>query len=141
VTDARGAWLVLLLCFSGCGSPERRDAAVVTAAIARFRSATFAETRAAVEALAATPCAYADSCAARDACVASGVLTSNALGLKAEVEHGLRELERGKLSKTSPEAEALPRKLDEAEALLARSKAELSTCDERTRGLRRRHRL
>ena len=132
--------LTLALCL-GCDVSERRDAAMVLAAIGRFRGASLADTPAAVETLAHVRCAYPDSCSARDACVTSGRLTSKAIVLKSDVEHALSDLEQGRLSKDSPKAQALPKMLDDAEAQLQRGKEELSSCDERTRALRRRHHL
>lgn len=124
-----------------CDSAERRDAASVVAAVARFRGADNASTPAMVDALKATPCTAPDVCRARDDCAATGEATATALRLKDEVERGLRALERGALSKGSPEAMALPAKLDEAEALLKRGHEGLGSCDEQVQALKRKHRI
>ena len=135
-------WLAaLVVLLAACDGAERRDAEVVLSAIGRFRTADNATTPAAVEALRATPCIAADACGARDACVAAGDATARALRLKAEVERGVHALERGALDKTSPEAQALPRKLDEAEALLKAGHDGLPVCDEKAQALKRKHRI
>ena len=50
------ASFVALAVLAGCDGAERRDAASVVTAVARFRSADNASTPAMVEALKATPC-------------------------------------------------------------------------------------
>ena len=126
---------------AGCDSAERRDAASVVTAVARFRSADNASTPAMVEALKATPCTALDVCKTRDDCVATGEATAKARRLKTEVEQGLVALEKGTLAKDSPEAQELPRKLDEAERLLKQGHEGLAKCDEQVQALKRKHRI
>jgi len=133
--------LFLVLALVGCDGAERRDADTVVRAVQRFRAADLASTPAMVEALRSTPCAAADVCEARRACLASGDATSRALALRAEVKTGLDAVESGRLPKDSPDATALPAKLDEAEQLLKKGHDELPACDERIAALKRKHRL
>jgi|GEM_PF-1006653 len=126
---------------AACDSAERRDAATVVAAVGRFRSADNASTPAMVEALKATPCTSPEVCKTRDDCVATGEATAKALRLKSEVEQGLTALEKGTLSKDSPEAQELAGKLDEAESLLKQGHEGLAKCDERVQALKRKHRI
>ena len=133
--------LVVCLPSAACDSAERRDAATVVAAVGRFRSADNASTPAMVDALKATPCTAPDVCKTRDDCVATGDATARALRLKSEVEQGLTALEKGTLSKDSPEAKELPTKLDEAESLLKQGHEGLAKCDEQVQALKRKHRL
>lgn len=126
---------------AGCDGAERRDAASVVTAVARFRSADNASTPAMVEALKATPCTALDVCKTRDDCVATGEATAKALRLKTEVEQGLAALEKGTLAKDSPEAQELPKKLDEAERLLKQGHDGLTKCDEQVQALKRKHRI
>jgi len=135
IAVAAGATLV------ACESSERRDAESVLAAIGRFRTADNAAIPAAVDALKATPCTAPDACRTRDACLAAGEPTAKALRLKAEVERGLDALEKGTLAKDSPEAQDMPRKLEEAEELLNEGRAALAECDEQVRALKRKHRI
>jgi hypothetical protein len=132
---------IALIVLGGCDSTERRDAEVVLTAIARFRAADNASTPAMVDALKATPCVAPDACKAKDECVTTGEATAKALRLKAELEIGIGALERGTLAKDSPEAQALPKKLDEAETLLKQGHDGLAKCDEQVQALKRKYRL
>lgn len=133
--------LVASLGLVACESRERREAATVVAAVRRFRSADNVSTPAMVDALKATPCTSSDACRARDDCVATGEATAKALRLKSEVEKGLMALEKGTLSKDSPEAKVLPNKLDEAEILLKQGFEGLARCDDQVHALKRKHRI
>lgn len=133
--------LALTMASMACDSAERRDAETVVAAVTRFRTADNASTPAMVEALRATLCTAPDVCKTRDECVAAGEATSKALRLKAEVEKGLAALEKGALAKDSPEAQELPKKLDEAETLLKKGHEALPKCDEQVQALKRKHRI
>lgn len=137
----RVAALGALLVLAACDGAERRDAQTVVMAVGRFRRADNASTPAMVEALRSTPCVAPDACRARDVCLEAGEATASALRLKSEVEAGLAALERGALPKDSLEAEALPAKLERAEALLRRGHDGLPACDEQIQALKRRHRL
>lgn len=133
--------LLLLSLLVGCDSAERRDAETVLAAVRRFRTADNASTPAMVDALKATPCVAPDACKTRDDCVAVGEATAKALRLKAEVEKGIAAVEKGALAKDSPEAQELPKKLEEAETLLKQGHDGLATCDEQVQALKRKYRL
>ncbi|MBX3218044.1 MAG: hypothetical protein KF850_38920 [Labilithrix sp.] len=130
-----------VLVLAACESAERREAHSVVVAVARFRSADHASTPAMVEALKATPCSAPDVCKTRDDCAGSGEATARALRLKSEVEKGLAALENGTLDKGSPEAKALPTKLDEAEVLLKQGHEGLAQCDDDVQALKRKHRI
>lgn len=126
---------------AACDAAERGEARAVASAVARFRAADHASTPAAVEALRATPCTTKAACDVRDACLASGEATSEALQLKAEVERALSALERGALASDSPEARALPAKLDRAAERLDEGHGALEDCDTKAQALKRKHRL
>lgn len=125
----------------GCDGAERRDAETVVAAVVRFRTADNESTPGAVLALRQTPCKADDACQAKEACLAAGEETTRALRLKAEVERSISALERGTLAKESPEAQALPKKLDEAEHALQKGHDGLPACDERVQALKAKHRI
>jgi hypothetical protein len=135
------AGLVFVTLLGACDAAARRDAESVVAAVGRFRTADNASMPAMMDALKATPCSAADVCKTRDDCIAIGESTVKALLLKAEVEKAIASLEKGTLSKDSPEAQGLPAKLDEAEALLKRGHEGLSTCDDEVSALKRKHRI
>ncbi len=132
---------VFLVVLAACDGAERRDAETVVGAVVRFRSADNASTPAMVDALKATPCTAPDVCHAKEACVAPAEATAKALRLKAEVERAISALEKGTLAKESSEANELPNKLAEAEALLKQGQGGLAACDEAVQALKRKHRL
>lgn len=134
---------VALLCLflSACGSGERREASMLAQAVERFHVADNAQKPAAVQALRAVRCAAPEVCRARDACLAAAEPTAKALRLKSEVEQGLSALEKGALQKESPEARALPQKLDDAESLLKEGFRGLPACDDQVAALKRKHRI
>lgn len=133
--------LASLASLAACDGAERRDAETVVNAVARFRSADTASTPAAVSALRETPCKAAEVCEVKEVCLAAGEETMRALKLKAEVERAIAALEKGTLEKESPEAQALPKKLDDAEKSLQKGHEGLPACDERVQGLKRKHRI
>ncbi len=131
------AALVLL----ACESAERAEAQRVVAAVDRFRQAQNPDKPAAAEALRAVPCSAPDVCKARDTCLVTADTWGRAIRLKNEVEKGLDAIEKGTLAKDSPEAKELPKKLDEAEALLKEGHDKLQPCDDEVMSLRRKHRF
>lgn len=133
-------FVVLAVC-PACDSGERREAEQLVAAVDRYRRADNPGKPAAVDALRAVPCSAPDVCRARDACLASADATARALRLKSEVEQGLAAIERDAMPKDTPEAQALPAKLDEAEALLKEGFERLGPCDEQLMALKRRLRI
>lgn len=133
--------LALVVLLVACDSGERREAAVLAQAVERFHIAENPQKPSAVEALRAVPCSAAEVCRARDACLAAAEPTAKALRLKSEVEKGLAALEKGALAKDSPEARALPAKLDEAETLLKEGFQALPACDDQVAALKKKHRL
>ncbi len=134
----RVALLALLLV--ACDA-DRGDAERVVSVVERYRRAENAEKPALADAIRATPCKAADVCQARDACAASAEPTGKALRLKHEVETKLAAVDRGDLPRESPEAQALPAKLDEAESLLKDGFDHLKPCDDAVLALRRNHHL
>jgi hypothetical protein len=125
----------------GCDGPARRESEQLLTAVERFRRADNASKPGVVVAIRSSPCSAPEVCAAREACLSAAEATGNALALKSEVEQGLAALEKGALAKDSPEAQALPGKLDVAEALLKQGHEGLGPCEERLDALRRRYRL
>jgi hypothetical protein len=133
--------LVLALGAAGCDNAEKREAERLVETVTMFRRADNNAKPGAVENLRAVPCTAPDVCRARDACLASAEATAKALRLKNEVEQGLAKVEKGELAKDSPEAKALPKKLDEAETLLKEGHDGLTGCDDQIQALKRKHRF
>lgn len=133
--------VTILLVVAACESGARREAEQLVSAVERFRRAENAEKPAMVEAIRAVPCSDGEVCRAREECLASAEATAKALRLKSEVEQGLAALEKGQLAKDSPEAQALPKKLDEAQTLLEQGHTRLAACDDRVMALKRAHRF
>lgn len=138
--------VLLLLVASGplavaCDAPARSEAQQLASAVERFRRAANVEKPATVAAIRDVRCSDPEVCRAREVCLASAEATANALQLKSDVEQGLAALEKGELAKESPEAQALPGKLDQAEALLKDGHGRLAACDDQIMALKRRHRF
>ncbi len=84
----------------------------------------------------AVACTAPEVCAAKATCLKAIEPTVKALALKGEVEQGLADLKAGKLDPGAPAAAAMPKKLDEAEALLKEAKAAMERCDQALGDLR-----
>lgn len=138
---AVGLSAAALAALPGCDSAERRDAASVLIAIQRFRTAPNETLPSMVDNLRSTPCASTDACKARDECLALGELTARALRLSNEAEQTLAALKKGTVAESSPEALLVPKKLDEASALLKQGHEGLPRCDEAVQALKRKHHL
>jgi hypothetical protein len=121
---------------AGCESARDREAASLATAVERFRQADNLERPQRVEPVKAVACTAPEVCAAKAACLKGIEPTVKALALKAEVERGLADLKSGTLAPDSPEAAAMPKKLDEAEALLKEGKAAMDRCDQALGDLR-----
>jgi hypothetical protein len=133
------AALALLACvatLAACSGSGKREAATLVDAVDRYRRADDAGKEAQGQAVAAVACTDSRVCDARQACVAALEPTTRGLALKDEVVRRLADLEQKRLAPDSPEAEALPGKLDEAERLLKDGRAKMSACDARLTDLR-----
>jgi hypothetical protein len=131
------ALVALVACLVACGNPARREATSLTEAVDRYRQATDGPSRQVQsEAVAAVACTDVRVCDAKQACVAAIEPTVRSLALKDEVIRRLDDLEHKRLDPASPEAQALPGKLDEAEQLLKDGRTRMTVCDARLRDLR-----
>jgi hypothetical protein len=124
------------LVFNGCAGTAKREATALTEAVDRFRNASDASRTAMAEALAAVTCSDARVCDAKQACVAAVDPTARALALKDEVGRKLTDIEAARLAPDSPEAQALPVKLDEATRLLREGHKKMDECDTKLTDLR-----
>jgi hypothetical protein len=132
--------VVLVVCLlstlPACSGSGKREAAALTDAVDRYRRADDASKETQGKAVAAVACTDSRVCDAKQACVAAIEPTTRGLTLKDEVARLLVELEQKRLAPDSPEAGALPGKLDEAERLLKDGRAGMARCDARLTDLR-----
>jgi len=115
----------------GCTGAGKHEAASLVNAVDAFRHAPGPAKAQRGQAVADVQCSDAKVCEAKRACVAAIEPTVRALALKDEVTARVAEIEKGTLAKDSPEAQALPGKLDEAEKLLTDGRARMQVCDSR----------
>jgi hypothetical protein len=129
--------VALAACVAACGNPARREATLLTDAVDRYRHAADGPARETqAQAVAAVACTDARVCDAKQVCLAAIEPTVRSLALKDEVKRRLDDLEHQRLDPSSPEAQALPGKLDEAEQLLKDGRARMADCDARLAELR-----
>ena len=126
VTIALAAFLLL-----ACTGPAKGEAAALVHAVDAYRRAPAEAKGQRGKAVGDVLCSDAKVCEAKAACVAAIDPTVRALVLKDEVAARVADLEKGALAPDSPEARALPGKLDEAEKLLQDGRAKMATCDAR----------
>lgn len=120
---------VLVAAVAACTNAGKHEAASLTEAVDRYRHADDANKEAQGRLVSAVACTDERVCAAKSACVAAIDPTNRALALKDEVTRRLADLEQKRLAPDSPEAQALPGKLDEAERLLKDGHAKMTVCD------------
>jgi hypothetical protein len=130
----KGPLLPLLLAgllSTACHGSAKREASALAAAVDRFRRADNASKPAQAQTVAAVTCSDQRVCDAKQACLAAIDPTSRALALKDEVARRVVDIQDKRLSPTSPEAQALPGKLDEAEILLREGRTRMPVCEKR----------
>jgi hypothetical protein len=119
-----------------CTGAGKREAASLAEAVDRYRRADDASKDVLGREVAAVACTEARVCEAKQACLAAIEPTTRALLLKDEVASRLGDLEHKRLAPDSPEALALPGKLDDAERLLAEGRTQMALCDAKLAELR-----
>jgi hypothetical protein len=128
--------LALATASAACTGAGKREAASLSEAVDRYRHADDASKETQGRAVAAVACTDQRVCDAKQTCLAAIEPTTRALALKDEVMHRLGDLEQKRLAPDSPEAQALPGKLDEAERLLKDGRAKMTACDAKLAELR-----
>jgi hypothetical protein len=121
---------------AACAGPGKREAASLSEAVDRYRRADDAAKEVHGRDVAALSCSEPRVCEAKQACLAAIEPTTRALSLKDEVARRLGDLEQKRLAPDSPEAQALPGKLDDAERLLEEGRRRMSVCDAKLAELR-----
>jgi hypothetical protein len=121
---------------AACTGAGKREAASLSEAVDRYRRADDGSKEAHGRDVAALSCTEARVCEAKQACLAAIEPTTRALALKDEVVRRLGDLEQKRLAPDSPEAQALPGKLDDAERLLEEGRTKMTVCDAKLAELR-----
>lgn len=114
---------------TACDSAARRESAALARAVDAYRHAPAQAKGDRGKAVGDVACTQDEVCAAKAACVAAIDPTTEALALKDEVTARIADIEKGVLAKDSPEAQALPGKLDAAEHLLQEGRGKMADCD------------
>jgi hypothetical protein len=121
--------LIAIASLVACDAAARRESAALGRAVDAYRQAPASAKAERGKAVGAVECSEAKVCEARDACVAAIDPTTRALALRDEVAARIGDIEKGKLAPDSPDAHALPAKLDEAERLLQEGRGKMADCD------------
>jgi hypothetical protein len=136
----RGAFaLAAVASMLACTGGAKREASALLAAVDRYRRADDTSKAAEAQKVAGVACSDSKVCGAKQACLAAIHPTERALMLKLEVERRLSDIEQKRLPLDSPEAQALPSKLDEAERLLDQGRAKLHRCEKELTDLQLEH--
>ncbi|HTQ45382.1 MAG TPA: hypothetical protein VMI75_21640 [Polyangiaceae bacterium] len=121
---------------TACTATAKREADTLASAVEAYRRTEGPMKPARARAVSEVSCSDARVCDAKALCVAAVDATTQALALKDEVAARVGDIEHGTLDRTSPEAQALPGKLDEAERLLKEGRDKMRACDEKLAKLR-----
>jgi hypothetical protein len=125
-----------ILAAVGCTATAKREADTLASALEAYRRTEGPMKPARARAVSEVNCSDARVCDAKALCVAAVDATTQALALKDEVAARVGDIEHGALDRGSPEAQALPGKLDEAERLLKEGRDKMRLCDEKLTKLR-----
>ncbi|HEX8790501.1 MAG TPA: hypothetical protein VF765_06085 [Polyangiaceae bacterium] len=132
----RLAVVLVLMLVAACTATAKREADTLASAVEAYRRTEGPMKPARARAVSEVTCSDARVCDAKADCVAAVDATTHALALKDEVAARVGDIERGALDRSSPEAQALPGKLDEAEKLLKEGRDRMRSCDEKLANLR-----
>jgi hypothetical protein len=117
------AWL------AACAGSGKRETSILAAAVDRYRRAAEPGKAAEAETVGRVACTDEKVCAAKTACLAAIDPTTRALAIKNDVTRRLADLQQNRIAPSSPEAQALPDKLDEATHLLTEGRTKMADCD------------
>jgi hypothetical protein len=131
--------LAVALAVVGCHDVAKDETASLSTAVERFRLADEREKHAREADIEHVKCTVDEVCIARDMCLSAASDLNKSEVIRVEVQRSLAKLESGALKKEDPEAQALPRKLDEAEALIKSSREKMTNCDTRLAALSQAH--
>ena len=123
--------LLLAAPLSGACASGKHEAASLVTAVDAYRHASGPDKVNLAKGVEIIACSVDKVCAAKTACVAAIEPTVKAIQIKDEVAARVADIEKGKLAPDSPEAKALPGKLDDAEKLLKDGREKMGACDAR----------
>ena len=125
------AWITLVgsALLSACAASGKRETSALAAAVDRYRRASAPVRAAEADAVGRVSCTDEKVCAAKAACLAAIGPTTRALAIKEDVTRRLADLQQNRITPASPEAQALPDKLDEATHLLSEGRTKMADCD------------
>jgi hypothetical protein len=135
----RPASVLALVCLQACNGALHRESGALAEAVDRYRKAAPAQKGPARQAVLAVACSAPDVCTAKQVCLAAIDSTLQAFALKDEVAARIADVQEKRIARDSPEAEALPGKLEAAERLLQEGWAEMSKCDAQLAALAAKH--
>lgn len=121
---------------AGCGNPKKRETQSLAQAVERFLRADNAARPAAAPGIVAVVATDPDVQAVKSACIEATEATSRALTLKSEVEMGLDDLQKGRITKAQASARNLDEKLALATGLLQTGKAKMPICESQLMALK-----
>ncbi len=128
--------LLAALALAACSNAAKREAATLDSAVEAYRRTEGPNKTARARAVAEVSCTDAKVCDAKAACVDAIDTTMRAIALKDDVAARIADIEAHTLAPDSPEAKALPGKLDEAERLLRQGRDKMRDCDQKLVDLR-----
>ncbi len=128
--------MLAVAAMTACTATAKREADSLASAVEAYRRTEGPMKPARARAVSEVACSDARVCDAKADCVAAVDATTRALALKDEVAARVGDIEHGALDRNSPEAQALPGKLDEAERLLKEGRDRMRQCDEKLANLR-----
>jgi hypothetical protein len=128
-TTLAGIALVSLATMAACAGSGKHETSVLSAAVDRYRRAAEPAKAAEAETVGRVSCTDEKVCAAKAACLAAIDPTTRALAIKDDVTRRLADLQENRITPASPQAQALPDKLDEATRLLSEGRAKMADCD------------
>ncbi len=120
----------------GCTSSAKREAASLLVAMDRYQREGNATKVTDAQAVAAVACTDGRVCETKRVCLAAIEPTARALALKDEVSARVDDLQAKRLAPDSPEAQALPGKLDLATKLLNEGRSNMPLCERKLADLR-----
>jgi hypothetical protein len=120
----------------GCTPSAKREAASLLVAMDRYQREGNASKVADAQAVAAVACTDAQVCETKRVCLDAIEPTARALSLKDEVSARVEDLQAKRLAPDSPEAQALPGKLDLATKLLNEGRSKMPLCERKLADLR-----
>ncbi len=130
------AAVALPLATTACANPKKQQTQSLAMAVERFLRADNAARPAAAPAIVAVVATEPEVQTVKSSCIEATEATARALTLKSEVEQGLDDLQKGKITKAQASGRNLDEKLALAMGLLEKGKAKMPACEEQLMALK-----